>query len=137
MREFRPGTATATQRTDLCAVTGQYRLCAPVTITVPAGTYYKVDAHSSMTAFGSSGGNGVFCAASEGPTCLNNSPTGFTILPGQYMNVSHSGTDYFGPGTHTFGMAARFDVGIAQNINTAFTTTTIRWHRYYAEYAGG
>src|SRR4051812_11450564 len=61
--------------------------------------------------------------------------SGFTLVPGQYLNISHNGTDYFGAGTHTFGMAARFDVGIGQNIGTAFTTTTIRRHRYNAETA--
>ena len=102
---------------------------------MPSNTYFKVDVHTSMTTLGSVAGQGLFCSASEGPACLNNSPTGFTLVPGQYINVSHSGTACFGPGTHTFGMAARFDVGIARNINTAFTTTTIRWHRYYSEFA--
>ena len=135
--ELRPGTAMGVQRTDSCYVTGQYGLCGTISITVPANTYYKVDVHSSMTAFGSTAGQGLFCAASRtsssGPACLNNSPSGFTLVPGQYMNVSNSGTAYFSPGTYTFGMAARYDVAPAQNINTAFTTTTIRWHRYYAE----
>ena len=129
MRLSPPGTATATQQTDKCAVTGIYKLCAPVTITVPFGTFYKVDVHTSMTAFGSVAGQGLFCAASEGPACLNSSPSGFTLAPGQYMNVSHSGTAYFGSErTRRHGRAV--DVGIAQNVNTAYTTTTIRWHRY-------
>ncbi len=45
------------------------------------------------------------------------------------LSVAHNGTVYFGPGTHSFGMAARFDNPIATNIDTAYTTTTIRWHR--------
>ncbi len=133
--DFRPGTKMATQQTDQCAVTGIYKLCAPVTLTVPAGTYYRVDVHTSMTAFGSTAGTGLFCAASEGPSCINGFPSGFTLAPSQYMNVSHNGTAYYPPGTHTFGMAARFDVGIATT-NTGNVTTTIRWHNYLAEFAG-
>ena len=57
--ELRPGTAMGVQRTDSCYVTGQYGLCGTISITVPANTYYKVDVHSSMTAFGSTAGQGA------------------------------------------------------------------------------
>lgn len=133
-REFRPGTAMATQNVFNCAVTGQYRLCAPVSITVPADTYFKVSVAVSGSIFGSVNGQGLICAASEGPACLNSSPSGITFVAGQYSQVTGVGTAYFGPGVHTFGLALRADVAIA-NTNTTFITTSIRWHRYYAEFA--
>jgi hypothetical protein len=134
--DFRPGSAMASQRTDACAQVGTWQLCAPVSITVPSGTYYKVSVNTSMTAWGvTAGTGGLFCAASEGPSCINGHPSGFTLIPNQYTNVAHNGSAYFGAGTHTFGMAARFDIAPGANIETAYTTTTIRWHRYNAEFA--
>ena len=134
MTDFFSGATSATQQTDQCAVTGQYRLCAPVTITVPDNDIYKVEVSSSMTALGSTAGFGLYCAASAGPTCLSTpSAAGFSLTPNQFTNVSRSGISVVGPGTHTFGMAARFDVGIGA-LNSANTTTTVRWRSYYGQF---
>lgn len=135
--DFRPGTAMGAQETDQCAASGTWSLCAPVTLTVPDGKFFKVSVVSSMTVWGTgSGTGGLFCAATDGPACINSHPSGFSDEASRYTNVTNSGTDYYGPGTHHFGMAVRADIPVGVT-NTAYTTTTIRWHSYDAELASG
>jgi hypothetical protein len=133
---FRTGKASAVQQTDHCVQTGTYELCAPVTITVPAGTYYHVSVTANISVFSSLDGDALYCAASEGPACLNNTPSGMSTFAGRYSSGSDAAAAYFGPGTHTFGVAVRMDQAIVTT-NTGRVSTLVEWNDYGAESAFG
>ena len=79
---------TALEKTSDCAtVAQQWTECAPISITVPDGHLWYVTVISSVTAYpGNAYMEALFCPASTGPGCVDNTPERMSFQPNNWGN---------------------------------------------------
>jgi hypothetical protein len=130
--------ATGSQATSDCVTAAQtWVMCAPVTLTVPAGHLYYVTVISSITANPGNANNEILaCPSTDGPSCISGSPDRMTFNPNQYGNWTATATKSYYEGTYQFNTGMKWPFTIPAN-SEAHTQTTIIVSDYRQGYFNG
>jgi hypothetical protein len=119
-------TRATTVATSDCVTTIQlWTGCAPIAIHVPSGKTWVITVESTVNGLSSQTQTIGFCAAHEGPSCLdfNGNPELLTLWGGAYTMGTSMGTWYVG-GPTTFTAQTAIKLGAALTASPNAKTTT-------------